>query len=60
MSSGDVTGRFVLLIVLVAAIIWFAGLGYRDLIEPVCGEMLLRLLRATGIIRGSEISTGIG
>lgn len=34
MSSGEVTGRFVLLVVLAAAIIWFAGLGYRDLIEP--------------------------
>jgi hypothetical protein len=37
--------------------------GYQSpewLAEAVCGEMLLRLLRATGIIRGSEISTGIG
>ena len=43
------------------------GSRIRDLIsfqainsEPVCGELLFMLLRVAGIVRGNEISTGIG
>ena len=28
--------------------------------EGVCGELLFMLLRVVGIVRGNEISTGIG